>query len=364
MDSSTATVPPATAGAEVSLPPPVDSSTVPSPPPPAPPATVETSVPLPAATDSTTAPVVIMEPHIAHAATAPPKQASSYHPSHPPYAEMIVSAIRGLNEKKGSSKKAIAKFIDAAYTNLPPTHSALLSTHLKRLKKSGHVVQVKHSYKLPKAAPSAPKKGRGRPPKSKLQIVQQPVPVVIGPDGVPILQKRGRGRPPKPKPLSAAANGHLLIRRGRGRPPKSKSKPFIVAGANGPVLAPKPRGPPKPRAPPKPRRVAVPGYQGPPRPRGRPRKILAVAPPVGAGSVVAPIVVKQGRPRGRPPKVVANNVDVGGAAGAVPVVSSGDLPAAGVASPAKRRGRPPKAASATPTPKRPVGRPRKVAAAQ
>lgn len=62
---------------------------------------------------------------------------------------MIYAAITALKERDGSSKRAIAKYIEGAYTGLPPTHSALLTHNLKRLKDAGLLVMVKKSYMLP-----------------------------------------------------------------------------------------------------------------------------------------------------------------------------------------------------------------------
>ncbi|XP_039044710.1 HMG-Y-related protein A-like [Hibiscus syriacus] len=67
---------------------------------------------------------------------------------HPSYTDMICEAISGLKDANGSSKRAIAKYIESAHKDLPPTHSALLTHHLKRLKNNGILVMVKKSYKL------------------------------------------------------------------------------------------------------------------------------------------------------------------------------------------------------------------------
>ncbi|KAL7586375.1 hypothetical protein Lser_V15G40869 [Lactuca serriola] len=69
--------------------------------------------------------------------------------AHPPYSDMIVAAIVALKDKDGSSRQAIAKYIERHYTNLPPTHSNLLTHHLKRMKNEGQLTLVKHSYMLP-----------------------------------------------------------------------------------------------------------------------------------------------------------------------------------------------------------------------
>ncbi|GKC20565.1 putative high mobility group A5 [Tanacetum coccineum] len=68
---------------------------------------------------------------------------------HPPYSEMIIAAICALKDKDGSSRQAIAKYIEKEYANLPPTHPTLLTNHLKRMKNEGELIMVKHSYMLP-----------------------------------------------------------------------------------------------------------------------------------------------------------------------------------------------------------------------
>ncbi|KAJ0463042.1 putative linker histone H1/H5, domain H15, AT hook, DNA-binding protein [Helianthus annuus] len=68
--------------------------------------------------------------------------------THPPYAEMITAAITALKDKDGSSRQAISKYIEKEFAHLPPTHSTLLTHHLKRLKNLGQLVMVKHSYML------------------------------------------------------------------------------------------------------------------------------------------------------------------------------------------------------------------------
>ncbi|KAL6545527.1 hypothetical protein OROGR_009401 [Orobanche gracilis] len=259
------------------------------------------------------------------AANPTPAQAPAH--SHPPYAEMITAAISALNERNGSSKRAVAKYIETHYSNLPSTHSALLTHHLKRLKTNGQILMVKHSYMLPRSAhipapangavnavysdtSAGPKRRPGRPPKPKPDSIQVAVPVFEPPinmNAVPVTAElqpnlatglvngtaaslgpppvRGPGRPPK----------HGL-KRGPGRPPKS-------GGPSGSFGRVRPK-------------IAVPAIQvtkGPGRPRGRPHKpIHAVeglaqgrlsahgAVGVGTPAVVAPVVGK--RRRGRPPK--------------------------------------------------------------
>ncbi|CAL9012986.1 unnamed protein product [Prunus brigantina] len=159
----------------------------------------------------------------------------------PPYPEMILKAIEALNEKNGSNKSSISKFIESTYGDLPAGHNSLLSQHLNKMKDSGELVFWKNNYTKPD--PNAP-------------------------------PRRGRGRPPKPKD-SLPPESVLGPTRPRGRPPKD------------------------PNAPPKPPKVKVSSGSG--KPRGRPRKM---AKPTGglSGSVTVTDTMP-GRPRGRPPKV-------------------------------------------------------------
>ncbi|CAI9113656.1 OLC1v1014299C1 [Oldenlandia corymbosa var. corymbosa] len=336
--------------------------------------------------------------------------------NHPPYAQMISEAITALKEKDGSSKRAIAGFIERAYGNsLTTNHSVLLTSHLKRLKDQGLIVMVKHSYKLPDpnhiaaavrsppvdpSQPSIPAsngpKRRGRPPKPKAAIpvssvppqpgsvdpAPVPVPVHIPPappvtnpapgtDPVSVFASLGLSDGPIHVPVATAADPSPAPRR-RGRPRKAE-----------PVGAPPPL-----------QVNATLAKRSP----GRPRKVAAKnAVNAAAGGAVAvippkvqlPKLKKDGtpmKPRGRPPRknVPVLNADasvpvpvpVPGATGATiaPAVYVGEgaltvTPAPGPAPGAKRRGRPPtKALKVQNGPKKarklsgkPLGRPKKFA---
>lgn len=343
-----------------------------------PPVAAQPAVVIPAA--ATTATAV--------AAAANPSSVQTPAHNHPPYAEMISAAIAALNERDGSSKRAIAKYIETQYSDLPPTHSGLLTHHLKRLKTNGQLVMLKHSYKLPgpRSAPApvngavsvesadpasaVAKRRPGRPAKPKPDAVQAAVPVfppTINMNDVPVF-------PPEPHPVGnvgvlpdnahiaagGAVNGAAAATpvRGRGRPPKQ-------GGLK--------RGPGRP-----PRSVGV-AASGGGRSRGRPRKNAA---PVAEPTAVAGRGKGPGRPRGRPPKPInvvegfAPGANLGGGIAAAPF---------GVAAPpvvatvtGKRRGRPPKAGNEAKRPRnmnaalpksprrlsgKPLGRPRKNAQA-
>lgn len=204
--------------------------------------------------------------------------------------KMIIKAIVDLNERKGSSSRAIAKYIDATFSNLPHSHAALLVHHLRRLKKKGVLQMVKHSYKLPKNASTktdAPKRGPGRPPKPK--------PSVAGDGAVAGLVKKGRGRPRKdpnvpreaprkPKvrrPRKAPLAAGVSAPRPRGRPPKTTKSEGVSAAAAAPAAIVVP--------------LATSPGATPPKVRGRPKKVK----PDGSKAAADK---KEKRPRGRPKK--------------------------------------------------------------
>ncbi|CAL0322262.1 unnamed protein product [Lupinus luteus] len=240
-------------------------------PPPLPP----TNVTVPAAVPFTD------EPNNNHPPPPIPSPPSFTHPS---YADMIYRAIEALKEKDGSSKRAIAKYIEEVYKDqLPPTstHTTLLTQHLKRLKDNGLLQMVKKSYILPRSVPPLPQtqqssplpaqasRPRGRPRKIQVQeqeqdqaqtqaheIVAFPVQTdnVVGQQNaepvwaalglsdepqlqaVPVVQdvvaESGVRRPGRPRksvvgsgvgPVGSAVNTTVSPGR-RGRPPGSKNK--------------------------------------------------------------------------------------------------------------------------------------------
>lgn len=320
---------------------------------------------------------------------------------------MIYAAITALKERNGSSRRAIAKYIDRVYSDLPPTHSALLTHHLKRLKNSGLLVMVKKSYKLPRsdAASSLPtlplsgppklqgqSRGRGRPPKPKLNNINnpqpipqpnaQPVLVALGlvdePNAQPLSYKRGPGRPRKSGPLGQDGPS---VKKSRGRPP-GPPRGLVGVKNKARMVKKTPGRPPKPKSV-----TGVLGPNGLKRGRGRPPKVQlktmvipfaqntsnVVAPPpppLAPPQAVAPNanvpVAPAARPRGRPKKDAAAPGAVLGSTYGVGVGIG--APGTGVLPANKRRGRPAKleirVAGKPRKPNnrtgRPVGRPKKV----
>ena len=97
-------------------------------------------------------------------------------PEHPKYSVMIADAITSLKDRKGSSRQAIEKFINANY-KVGSTSSVHLKMALKRGVAAETLVQVKGqgasgSFKLPKAA-AAPKKAVAKAPAVK-KVVKKP----------------------------------------------------------------------------------------------------------------------------------------------------------------------------------------------
>ncbi|CAH8300185.1 unnamed protein product [Eruca vesicaria subsp. sativa] len=264
---------------------------------------------------------------------------------HPPYSEMICCAISALNEAEGSSKQAISRYIERTYTGIPPAHGALMTHHLKSLKSSGVLVMVKKSYKL---APSPQTFVAAEPPRSDFPTNNSASQM---PDLSPTStsQKRGRGRPPKAKPDVVQTNGNSkelavsrpeqiqplpppqlqlqapqlqlqaqpLVKRPPGRPRKDGASPAVKAPVSVGAEIAKRRGrPPSGRAAGRERKPAVVsapasvfplvangGGGGGVRRRGRPKRVDAAAalPPKADGGVGSQVAAKRGR--GRPPKI-------------------------------------------------------------
>lgn len=155
---------------------------------------------------------------------------------------MIMSAIELSNDKNGINKSTISKFIESTYGDVPTGHSALLSDHLNKMKDNGELVFWKNNYMKPDPN-GTPKRGRGRPPKPKQYLPEEPI----------FSLPKPRGRPPKDPNTTPKS-------------PKDK-----VSSGSG-------------------------------KPRGRPRKM---ARPSGGLDVSTgtPTITTTGKPRGRPPKV-------------------------------------------------------------
>ena len=137
--------------------------------------------------------------------------------------QLIFSAIDSLNEKNGSSKTRIAKYIESKHGELPAGHAMLISHHLSKMKDAGELVFFKNNYLRPD--PNSPKRGRGRPPKPKTPL----------PEGYVAPSPKSRGRPKKAKdPLAVAVEkASKGLPKPRGRPPKKAAKSAPAAPSSG-----------------------------------------------------------------------------------------------------------------------------------
>ena len=88
------------------------------------------------------------------AATAPAKAAKEA-PAHPPYGQMITTAITELKDKKGSSRAAIIKYLQSNYS-VGDNCAAMVKRNLIRMSNKNELVHAKTtmtgasgSFKLP-----------------------------------------------------------------------------------------------------------------------------------------------------------------------------------------------------------------------
>lgn len=113
---------------------------------------------------------------------APAKKVTKKAPKpadHPKYADMIEAAVASLKDRKGSSRQAISKYIQANY-KVADNSSVHVKTALKRGVASGTLVQVKGtgasgSFKLAsKAAAKTEKKPAAKKPAAKKPAAKKP----------------------------------------------------------------------------------------------------------------------------------------------------------------------------------------------
>ncbi|KAI3836110.1 hypothetical protein MKW92_001298 [Papaver armeniacum] len=72
-------------------------------------------------------------------------------PTHPPYATMVMEAIKEMNEEGGSNVDDISKYIEMNFQGLPFAHSHFLKHYLKKLVDSGEILYSYYNacYALP-----------------------------------------------------------------------------------------------------------------------------------------------------------------------------------------------------------------------
>ncbi|XP_014258879.1 histone H1C-like [Cimex lectularius] len=121
-------------------------------------------------------------------------------PSHPPTSQMVDSAIKNLNEKGGSSLRAVRKYIAAQY-KVDTSKSTHIKKYLKSAVASGKLVQTKGtgatgSFKFP-AKDKPTKKPSTKPKKTAKSPAKKSA---VKPKAVAKKTKVATKSPAKPKP--------------------------------------------------------------------------------------------------------------------------------------------------------------------
>lgn len=193
-------------------------------------------------TDTVASPAPVAASPSAKKLPAKKKVAASGASTHPTTAVMVTSAIKGLNEKKGSSLPAIKKYLAANYKIDPAKFAPFIRKFLKAAVINGTIVQTKGTgasghFKLPVAAEVKPKKvaakkkapaakkakAAGTPKKKKPAAPKKVKPA----SGEPAAKKLKKTVAPA-KPKAAAA-----------KPKKSPAKPKKPAVAKPKAVKPK-----------------------------------------------------------------------------------------------------------------------------
>lgn len=131
--------------------------------------------------------------------------------AHPSTSIMVTSAIKGLNEKKGSSLPAIKKYLAANYKVDPAKLAPFIRKFLKASVASGAVVQTK---------------GTGASGHFKLAAVENKPKKVAAKKKVPVAKKAKAPGTPKKKPAAkkAKATGEPAAKKAKKVTVTSKSK--------------------------------------------------------------------------------------------------------------------------------------------
>lgn len=140
--------------------------------------------------------------------------------------QMIYEALDALQQKEGSNKSTISKYIESNYANLNDAHPKLLTYHLDRMKQTGELIFLKNNYIKP-GPDVPPKRGRGRPPKPKTTLPQGTEVAAPKPRGRPKKDPNAPPTPKKPKPTIDPRNLAPVSKTGRprGRPRKIRPQP-------------------------------------------------------------------------------------------------------------------------------------------
>ena len=192
---------------------------------------------------------------------AAPKKAASAQPSHPTFLEMIKAGLKQLNERSGSSRIALLKYIVATHKLDEKTANVHLKMALKRGVKDGSLKQVKGvgsngSFKLadgakktgekkvvkkaegkPAAKKAVAKKaaakkpaakkapsGEDKPKKNVKKVVKPKIPK-------PVEEKPAEAKPAAPAAKPKAAKPAKVAKKPAAKPAKADVKKVTKAGS-------------------------------------------------------------------------------------------------------------------------------------
>lgn len=160
-------------------------------------------------------------------AAAPKRKAAPKKPAeHPKYIDMIVAAIVALKDRKGSSRQAIVKYIQANY-KVGDNAGVHVKMALKRGVASGALSQPKGtgasgSFKVEKKA-AEPKKKKATTPKKKPAAKK------------PAAKKAAKKSTPKKKPAAKKAKSTPKKKTAAKKKPASAKKPSAKKAAKKPA---------------------------------------------------------------------------------------------------------------------------------
>merc|ERR1712156_524252 len=141
--------------------------------------------------------------------------------AHPPYATMIAAAIKGLGDKKGSSRQAILKYIVANYKVDAAKAAVRVRLALKKMIAAKKVV----------AAAAAGKKGAGsfklpaKEPKAKKPKAKKPKKVKKAKKPAAKKPKKAAKKPSAKKPAAKKAAKKPAAKKAAKKPAAKKAAP-------------------------------------------------------------------------------------------------------------------------------------------
>ena len=158
--------------------------------------------------------------------TAAKKSAPKAKPSHPPYAEMAVKAIEELKERKGVSRAAIKKYIEANYKVEMKAH--LVNKALKKMTEDGKLAvsdngarwKIKKAEKPAAAKKPAAKKASPKKPAAKKVAAKKPVKKVVKKPAA----KKPAAKKPAAKKAPAKKAGKVVKKTPAKKPAAKKAK--------------------------------------------------------------------------------------------------------------------------------------------